>query len=114
MRAGWSGWRKNHWCDVATAVSARMKGEVDKVLVRVSVSVSDLVRLRGGGTEEKTGAAKMEVAKINMPRFSLGVTRMALGMSTSEGQVHLRHLEIKPDSLDTSRGQMVNILVKGC
>lgn len=56
----------------------------------------------------------MEVAKINMPRFSLGATRMALGMSTSEGQVHLRHLEIKPDSLDTSRGQMVNILVKGC
>lgn len=88
MRAGWSGWRKNHWCDVATAVSARMKGEVDKALVRVSVS--DLVRLRGGGTEEKTGVAKMEVAKINMPRFSLGATRMALGMSMSEGQVHLR------------------------
>lgn len=48
-----AGGGKNHWCDVATAVSARTKGEVDKALVRVSVS--DLVRLRGGGTEEKTG-----------------------------------------------------------
>lgn len=37
----------------ATAVSARMKGEVHKALVRVSVS--GLVRLRGGGAEEKTG-----------------------------------------------------------
>lgn len=36
------------------------------------------------------------------------------GMSTSEGQCTLDILEIKPDSLDTSRGQMVNMLIKGC
>lgn len=47
VRAGWSGWRKNDWCDGAIAVSARMKVELYKALARVSVS--ELVRLRGGG-----------------------------------------------------------------
>lgn len=42
------------------------------------------------------------------------MTRMALGNEYVRGTVHIRHLEIKPDSLDTSRGQMVNMLVKGC
>lgn len=99
------------WCDVAIAVSARMKGEVYKALVRVSVS--DLVRLRGGGTEEKTGG-KDGGSKDQHAEVLSGCDEDGIGNEYVRGTVHLRYLEIKPDSLDTSRGQMVNILVKGC
>lgn len=45
---------KNEWGDVAITVSARIKGELYKTLVRVS----NLVRLRGSGAEKRTSGKR--------------------------------------------------------
>ena len=71
VQAGWNGWRRMSGVICDRRVLARVKGKVCKVAVRPAMLYGlEAVALT------KRQEAEMEVAELNMLRFSLGVTRM--------------------------------------
>ena len=71
VQAGWNGWRRMSGVICDRRVSARVKGKVYKVAVRLAMLYeSETVALT------KRQEAEMEVAELKMLQFSLGVTRM--------------------------------------
>ena len=71
VQAGWNGWRRMSGVICDRRVPARVKGKVYKVAVRPAMLYGlETVALA------KRQEAEMEVAELNMLRFSLGVTRM--------------------------------------
>ncbi|MBN3290917.1 LIN1 transcriptase, partial [Polypterus senegalus] len=71
VQAGWSGWRRVSGVMCDRRVSARVKGKVYRMVVRPAM-------LYGMETVELTRKqeTELEVAKLKMLRFALGVTRM--------------------------------------
>ncbi|WP_139267332.1 reverse transcriptase domain-containing protein, partial [Escherichia coli] len=86
VQAGWNGWRKVSGVMCDKRVSARMKGKVDKTVVRPAMlSGLETVALR------KRQEAELEVAELKMLRFSLGVTRMdRIRNEDIRGTAHVR------------------------
>ena len=71
VQAGWNGWRRMSGVICDRRVPARVKGKVYRVEVRPAMLYGlETVALT------KRQEAEMEVAELNMLRFSLGVTRM--------------------------------------
>ena len=71
VQAGWNGWRRMSGVICDRRVPARVKGKVYKVAARPAMLYGlETVALT------KRHEAEMEVAELNMLRFSLGVTRM--------------------------------------
>ncbi|KAK3515912.1 hypothetical protein QTP86_004938, partial [Hemibagrus guttatus] len=71
VQAGWNGWRKVSGVLCDRKISARIKGKVYRTVVRPAMLYGlETVSLR------KRQEAELEVAKLKMLRFSLGVTRL--------------------------------------
>ncbi|KAK3556466.1 hypothetical protein QTP70_008251 [Hemibagrus guttatus] len=71
VQAGWNGWRKVSGVLCDQKISARIKGKVYRTVVRPAMLYGlETVSLR------KRQESELEVAKLKMLRFSLGVTRL--------------------------------------
>ncbi|KAK3554922.1 hypothetical protein QTP86_000950 [Hemibagrus guttatus] len=71
VQAGWNGWRKVSGVLCDRKISARIKGEVYRTVVRPAMLYGlETVSLR------KRQESELEVAELKMLRFSLGVTRL--------------------------------------
>ncbi|KAK3566679.1 hypothetical protein QTP86_003189, partial [Hemibagrus guttatus] len=71
VQAGWNGWRKVSGVLCDRKISARIKGKVYRTVVRPAMLYGlETVSLR------KRQESELEVAELNMLRFSLGVTRL--------------------------------------
>ncbi|KAI5085808.1 hypothetical protein C0J45_1025, partial [Silurus meridionalis] len=71
VQAGWSGWRRVTGVICKSRVSARMKGNVYRTVVRPAMLYGlETVAL------SKRQETELEVAELKMLRFSLGVTKM--------------------------------------
>ena len=97
MQAGWNGWRKVLQVICDRRLPARVKGKVDRLMVRPAmVNGLETVAVTKKQVEE------MEVAEMKMLRFAMGVTRKdkiineyirgtvkieRLGMKTREGRL---------------------------
>ncbi|KAK2821002.1 hypothetical protein Q5P01_023961 [Channa striata] len=71
VEAGWNGWRKVSGVLCDRRVSARLKGKVNRTVVRPAL----LYGLETVAVRKRQGAV-MEAAEMKMLRFSLGVTRL--------------------------------------
>ncbi|KAK3558847.1 hypothetical protein QTP86_028719, partial [Hemibagrus guttatus] len=69
VQAGWNGWRKVSGVLCDRKISARIKGKVYRTVVRAAM-LYGLVSLR------KRQESELEVAELNMLRFSFGGTRL--------------------------------------
>ncbi|KAK3509768.1 hypothetical protein QTP70_009101 [Hemibagrus guttatus] len=71
VQAGWNGWRKVSGVLCDQKISARIKGKVYRTVVRPAMLYGlETVSLR------KRQESELEVAELQMLRFSLGVTRL--------------------------------------
>ncbi|KAK3565162.1 hypothetical protein QTP86_000355 [Hemibagrus guttatus] len=71
VQAGWNGWRKVSGVLCDRKISARIKGKVYRTVVRPAMLYGlETVSLR------KRQESELEVAELQMLRFSLGVTRL--------------------------------------
>ncbi|KAI5085876.1 hypothetical protein C0J45_23571, partial [Silurus meridionalis] len=71
VQAGWSGWRRVTGVICDSRVSARIKGNVYRTVVRPAMLYGlEIVAL------SKRQEVELEVAELKMLRFSLGVTRV--------------------------------------
>ncbi|KAK3514670.1 hypothetical protein QTP70_021577 [Hemibagrus guttatus] len=88
VQAGWNGWRKVSGVLCDRKISARIKGKVYRTVVRPAMLYGlETVSLT------KRQESELEVAELNMLRFSLGVTRLdRIRNEYIRGTAHVGHL----------------------